>query len=105
MPELLGLGLLSLKMQQSYLTRSLLSGIFLSPRQNSSSSVNQEDLNYRVVFLCPRDCYCTITVIVSCILRIVAVKRAGSQLCVQHVFRGIPASKYNRRKGPDSQQL
>lgn len=42
-PVLLGIGLLPLKMQQSYLVSSLLSGVFLSPLQNSSYSVNQED--------------------------------------------------------------
>lgn len=104
-PVLLSIGLLPLKMQQSYLTLSSLPGIFLSLWWNSSCSVNLEDWNYRTVFVCPRNCYHTMTVIVSCILRIVAVKYAGSQLYVQHVFRGIPASKYNSRKGPDSQQL
>lgn len=94
---------LSLKMQ-SYLLLSPLSVLFLSPWQNSSFPVNQGDLNCRVVFVRPRNCYRTITVIVSCILWIGAVQCAGSQLCVQHVFKGIPASEHNRRKGPDSQQ-
>lgn len=95
---------LSQKMQQNYLLFSPLSVLFLSPWQNSNSSVNEGDLNCWVVFVCLRSCYRTITVIVPCIHQIAAVQCAGSQLCVQHVFKGIPASEHNRRKGPDPQQ-
>lgn len=47
----LDIGLLPVKMQQIYLVLSLLSGIFLSPCQNSGFS---EGLIYGEVFVCPR---------------------------------------------------
>lgn len=47
----LGIGLLPAKVQRSYLVLSLLSGISLSPCQNSGFS---EGLIYGEVFVCPK---------------------------------------------------